>query len=148
MKKGLRFAFSSVLASGLVLSIAATAFAADPIEERVQAFKGAKASVAQIKDAIAAGDNAIVAEGAKSLAALGGRIPSLFPAGSDKGKTDAKAEIWSNFPDFTAKAGGLQERASALVQLASAGASKDQLSAAFGNTLETCKACHRSYKKD
>ena len=148
MLKFSRFTLSSVLASGLILSMTAGAFAADPIDERVKAFKGAKQSVAQIKDGLSSGDNAAIAEAAKSLSALGGRIPGMFPEGSDQGKTDARAEIWSTVPDFTSKAKALQGRSDALVQLASTGAGKAELSDAFGKVIDSCKACHRSYKED
>ncbi len=148
MHTGLRLTLSSLLVSGVMASIAASAIAADPIDERVKAFKGAKQTVAQIKDGLAGGNNATVAEGAKSLATLGAHIPAMFPEGSNKGKTDAKAEIWTNFPDFTAKAKAFEDRSNTLLQLASSGADKGQVSDAFGKVMESCKACHRSYKED
>jgi len=148
MQITMRSTLSALLTSGLIFCAASAALAGDPIDERVKAFKGAKQSFAQVKDGLSSGDNAAIAEAAKSLAALGGRIPDMFPVGSNKGKTDAKDEIWSNFSDFSAKAKTMQERSQALALLASSGGTKDQLAEAAGQVMDSCKSCHRRYKED
>jgi len=132
----------------LTFGLVSTAHAADPIEERAQQFKASKRTVEQIKAALGDNDAAAVAAGAKSLSALGSRIPGLFPPGSGQGKTDAKAAIWTNFADFTAQSKTFEQRAETLAQLASAGGSKAALSDAFGKVMESCKACHRDYRED
>ena len=137
-----------ILSSAVMLSLAGTAVAADPVEERIKAFKGAKQSVSQIKDALGSGDTAALAGAARSLAALGERIPGLFPAGSLQGKTEASPDIWKNVPDFNAQAKNFQDRAQTLARMAEAGAGKAELADAFGKVAESCKACHRKYKLD
>lgn len=133
----------------LSLGLVATARAADPIEQREQDFKAAKRSVEQIKAGLGDNKPAAVAAAAQSLSDLGARIPGLFPPGSNQGKTDAKAEIWTNFADFTAKAKTFQERADTLAQLAAApGADRARLADAFDRMMASCKACHRAYKED
>ena len=142
--------FHSILFSALLAGAAVTAAqAADAISERTDGFKANKHSVAAIKDAIASGNAAAIADKAKSIATFAARIPSLFPPGSTSEDSAAKDDIWSNFPDFTAKAQTLQTNAQALADLAASGkADQDQLQAGFGKVLDSCKACHRQYKED
>lgn len=140
-----------LLALTLVCASATAVLAADPVVERVHGFKANKHSVEEIKDALKAGDTAAIVAPANALADFAVRIPGLFPPGSDQGKTDAKAEIWSNFPDFETKAKTFETRSRALADLAAGKngtADKAQLGAAFGAVLDSCKACHRAYKED
>jgi cytochrome c556 len=85
---------------------------------------------------------------ADRLAGLAPQIIEGFAKGSDKGATtDAKADIWANFDDFTAKDKNLIEQTRALAQVAHAGdeaAMKEQ----FKKTAGACKECHKKYKAD
>lgn len=81
-----------------------------------------------------------------ALARLTRDIALLFPEGTGTGKTDAKPEIWENWSDFEARAGESQQAAQALldaVQSGDAGA----IDARFGELTDTCKACHRPFRK-
>lgn len=73
-------------------------------------------------------------------------IALLFPEGTSAGKTDAKPEIWENWSDFEARANESQQAAQALldaVQSGDAGA----IDTRFGELTQTCKACHKPFRK-
>ena len=81
-----------------------------------------------------------------ALAKLTRDIALLFPEGTSAGKTDAKPEIWENWSDFEARANESQQAAQALldaVQSGDAGA----IDTRFGELTQTCKACHRPFRK-
>lgn len=93
-------------------------------------------------------DAAEFARRADRVAAIAPQLLEGFPAGSDTGaETEAKADIWANLPDFSAKMKDLERESAALAVTAKAGdeaAIKDQ----FGKTGAACKACHDKYKTD
>lgn len=73
----------------------------------------------------------------------------LWPEGTDSSTivdTRAKAEIWENLDDFTAKFGALQEASAALQ--AAAGGGLDGLRPAVGAVGQTCGACHEKYREE
>jgi cytochrome c556 len=84
---------------------------------------------------------------ADRLATLGPQALEGFAKGSDKGaKTDAKAEIWTNFDDFQTKMNDMVTQTKALADVAKTGDEakmKDQ----FKKTGGACKACHEKYKE-
>ncbi|MBS0516251.1 MAG: cytochrome c [Proteobacteria bacterium] len=81
------------------------------------------------------------------IANLGDQILEGFAKGSDKGKTDAKPEIWANWDDFQGKARDLDTQAKLLAEVAKAGdEAKDKEQ--FKKVAAACKACHDKYKKD
>ena len=81
------------------------------------------------------------------LAAVAAMTPHLFPAGSDKGKTKAKAEIWSNAAEFDTKVKDFQA-ATAALQLAAKGTDPAALGAAVGGVGKSCKGCHDKFQKE
>lgn len=122
--------------------------AQDPIAARKAGFKAAKEAMGNIKSTLdAGGDLAVVKLNAEKLVQVAQAAGPLFPPGSDKGDTKAKAAIWSNMDDFKAKGAAFNTESAKLAQLAAAGdaaAVKKQ----FGAVGATCKACHDSYKAD
>jgi cytochrome c556 len=94
-------------------------------------------------------DLAVVRASAHRIGELAGQLPSWFPAGSGPKagiKTEAREEIWANFPDFKSKAATLATRAKAL----EAAAGKD-VAAATQATMElgqACKSCHEQYRHE
>lgn len=70
-----------------------------------------------------------------------------FTAGSDKGETRAKPEIWANEAKFKAAADTTQKAVAALSAAAKAG-NLDQIKVAFGDTGKSCKACHDDFRKE
>ena len=69
-----------------------------------------------------------------------------YPAGSDKGHTRAKGEIWTD-PEGFKQAG--EAAGKAIVGLIEAAASNDeqQIKTSFGEVGKTCKGCHDDYRK-
>ncbi len=73
-------------------------------------------------------------------------ITLLFPAGTSEGKTDAKPEIWENWSDFEVRAAESQQAAQALLDAAQSG-NAEAIDARFGELAQTCKGCHRPFRK-
>jgi cytochrome c556 len=117
---------------------------------RHENFKQQGAAFKAILDELKKGDpdKAVIATNAAKLKGLAGQLPTWFVRGSgpESGyKTDAKAEVWSDGPGFTAAANRLQVETSKLDQLAQAGdvsAIKAQARAVGG----ACKNCHDKYR--
>ena len=70
-----------------------------------------------------------------------------FVAGSDKGETRAKPEIWSEQAKFRAANEKMQAEVGKLAAAAKTG-SLDNIKATFGAAAATCKACHDDFRKD
>lgn len=66
-------------------------------------------------------------------------VTSAFPAGSDKGTTRAKPQIWSNTADFKNKFTAMQDAVNAL-------SSNDKGIENLGGLGQSCKSCHDDYK--
>lgn len=76
------------------------------------------------------------------MEARAGEVPKLFAAPESDPQSEASAEIWQNFADFTTRAEALQ---SAVIKARSA-AEPSALPAAMGEIAKTCKSCHGAYK--
>jgi cytochrome c556 len=61
--------------------------------------------------------------------------------------TEAKPEIWTKSGDFKTKMDNFQQEATKLAEVAKGGKEAD-IKAQFGKTAETCKACHKEFRKD
>ncbi|WP_428832368.1 c-type cytochrome [Chromobacterium piscinae] len=70
-----------------------------------------------------------------------------FPAGSAAGKTDAKPEIWSKPADWQKAIDNHKAATAKLKQVALTG-DLAAIKAQFGATQQTCKACHKDFRKD
>lgn len=90
-------------------------------------------------DAKAAADNAeVVAEMAK--------LPWVgFSAGTDKGTTKAKPEIWTEQVKFKENGDKLVAETGKLAAAAKTG-NLDTLKTAFAATADTCKSCHDAFR--
>jgi cytochrome c556 len=69
-----------------------------------------------------------------------------FVAGTDKGETGAKPEIWSDAAKFKAAAEKMEHEMSKLAQVAKGG-DLNAVKAQFGETGKACKACHDDFRK-
>ena len=69
-----------------------------------------------------------------------------FVAGTDKGETRAKPEIWTEQAAFKDRAGKMQDAVGKLASAAKTG-NLDNLKAAFGPAAQSCKACHDDFRK-
>ena len=79
------------------------------------------------------------------LAGVATMTSHLFPAGSDRGKTKAKAEIWSQAAEFDSKAKDFQ-KATVALQAAAQGNDPGAIGAARGGVGKSCKGCHDKFQ--
>lgn len=102
---------------------------------------GAMASGKAPFDAKVAAENAEIVESMSKLPWAG------FVAGSDKGETRAKPEVWSDAAGFKAASEKMQGEVAKLNAAAKTG-NLDAVKTAFGAAGQSCKACHDNYRKD
>ena len=114
---------------------------------RQDAMKELGKNMKAIKEIIGAGGPASdVAAPAQKIAEIAAKIPELFPEGSDTPDDEAKAEIWQNWDDFTAKAKALQDEATMLAS-AAGGGDIATVGAQFDKVGGTCGACHKAFRQ-
>jgi cytochrome c556 len=92
-------------------------------------------------DAKVAADNAAIATTVSKLPFDG------FVAGTDKGDTKAKPEIWAEMDKFRGGATRMQDEMAKLNAAAKAG-NLDAIKAAAGEVGKACKGCHDNYRKE
>lgn len=139
-------AVAALAAAAVAVPLAMSMAQGDPIAARKALFQSNRTSMAAIKAVIDANGPTAGAEApALQLVSNSQNIPTLFPAGSDKGDTKARPEIWAKFDDFKAKAGGLGTAGENLAAAAKSG-DMNKLKAAFGAAGGACKACHDDYR--
>jgi cytochrome c556 len=84
---------------------------------------------------------------AASIAEEAGKIPSMFPEGSDVGDSEALPAVWSDRAGFEQAAARLGELANKLSAAADTGDAK-QVTAAFADLGKNgCGGCHQTYRK-
>lgn len=122
--------------------------AEDSLKVRKEGFEATKKSFGAIKKILEeGGDLSGAAASAQSINAFSKQVPALFPAGSDKGETKAKAAVWSNGADFGVKAQAFEAESAKLVQAVASG-DKAAVQKQFGAVGGTCKACHDAYRSE
>jgi cytochrome c556 len=84
---------------------------------------------------------------AKALQAINKDINALFPKDSDFGETKALDAVWKNSADFQKRAKDAAHKADALAKTVAAGDSKNY-GARFKELSDSCKACHKDYRKE
>jgi cytochrome c556 len=84
---------------------------------------------------------------ARGLVRWANTLPTMFPEGSRVGNTRARPEIWSNRPDFDAKAAAYATAAQQLVDAAQTG-DKAAFTTQWTGLRETCNACHTPYRAE
>ncbi len=142
----------SLLAGIAVATPAAAQFAKpeDAIQYRKSAMTLQSAHFGRVA-AMAAGrvpfDAKVAADNAEVVAMISKWQFTGFVAGSDKGDTKAKPEVWSEAPKFQEAARKSQEAVVALVAAVETG-NLDNIKAAVGPVGQTCKGCHDTFKKD
>jgi cytochrome c556 len=118
---------------------------ADVIEKRQKLMKSNSAAAKAIKGAVDAKDYATIELKAKDIMGNAEQIPSLFPKGSTKGKTKAKAEIWGNHDDFVKHAKTLGKTASEIAAAAKAG-NDAEMNVKLKALGDTCNSCHKQFR--
>ncbi len=93
-------------------------------------------------------DMAAVSAAALKVNDYAQQMGTWFPPGTgpEAGKTEAKANIWTERADFDAKLVNLQTEAAKLVT--ATGADAAAFKAQFGPTGGTCKACHDKFREE
>jgi len=132
----------AVLTAGGVAAWAAD----DVLKTRQDDMKLMGAQLKAIKGIIDANGNAADVVGpANKIVEVAGLIPSLFPAGSDKGDTGANPEIWTNAEDFKKDAEELKNQATMLASAAQSG-DLATVRAQFDKTAKVCGDCHKEFR--
>ena len=83
---------------------------------------------------------------AANIEALVSQPWEFFIAGSDKGETKAKAEVFKEADKFKAASDKLQAEAAKLAQVSKSG-DMAALKTQFGATAQACKNCHDNYRE-
>ncbi|MDQ5908847.1 MAG: hypothetical protein QG599_940 [Pseudomonadota bacterium] len=95
-------------------------------------------------------DAAAVARHAQYVDLMSKAALEGFPKGSGPDAvedTDAKADIWTNWGKFETAMKNFQQESAKLAEVAKGG-DEAVIKAQFGKTAETCKACHKEFRKD
>lgn len=118
----------------------------DVIEKRQKLMKSNSAAAKAIKGAAESKDYATIQTKAKDIMGNAEKIPDLFPKGSTKGKTKAKAEIWKDWDDFRKNAKNLGKAAG---DLADAAKAKDDaaITAKVKAVSGVCGDCHKAFRE-
>ena len=88
-----------------------------------------------------------LAEHAHALQVLTRDIPGLFPKDSDFGETRAKDGVWKDRTNFEKHAKDAKAKADAFAKVAKGGDQK-AIGASFKELGESCKACHKEFRKE
>ncbi len=154
MKKATGILMSGVLSLGVLT----TAGAADPKPQDVVEYRKSVYTIsgwnfkpigAMVKGEIPF-DAAAVARHAQYIEMMSKAAPEGFAKGTGPDvvkDTEAKPEIWSNPAKFETAMSSFQKEAAGLAEVAKGGDEK-AIKAQFGKTAETCKACHKEFRKD
>ncbi len=87
-----------------------------------------------------------LARHAAALAAMTQDLTVLFPEDSDFGETEAKEEIWAQWPQFQ-RAAERTARAGQAFQAAVQAGEAAAIGKAFRDLGEACKGCHKKFRK-
>lgn len=91
-------------------------------------------------------DQALFAKNAEIVATMSKIAPDAFMAGSDKGDTKVKPEVWSDAAGFKKVMDNFQAEAAKLAEVAKTATSVDQVRGQFGALGKACAACHDNYR--
>lgn len=121
----------------------------DVYKERKALMKGFGERMNIVKGVVAEnkGSLADAAKAAQEIAANAGKIPSVFPEGTNAGESEALPVIWERWGEFEGKAQNMENLAA---KLAAAAGSGDQTAtlAAFGTLgKQGCGGCHEVFRQ-
>ncbi len=140
-----------LLLAALCCTALTPAFAADPIKARQDVFEQYKKTVGAMGKMVkgdTAFDQAEFAKLAAHMDELAQQPWQYFTPGSDKGKTDAKPEIWSKPTEFKAAADKHKAEVAKLKATAAKATGINDVKVQFGAMQQTCKACHDQFRAD
>jgi cytochrome c556 len=140
-----------VVAAVSSMAVAAPLLAQDPdiVARRQAEMKAMGKEMGAIKKLVTGSpeDLAQVKEHAAKISTIAGEIPTLFPDGSDQGKSEALPVVWTQHDDFVAHANKLKTLADQLSTTAESGDAKQTTAAFAAVGKEGCGACHQTYRK-
>lgn len=149
----IKMSIPKLLTLGILALLGATAHAeSDPEDiikyrQNVMKANGAYAAAASAIIQGKVGYKKDLADHAKALAAINRDVAALFPKGSDFGDTKALDGVWSKRTDFEKRAKDAQAKSAAFAKTVAAGDTKN-----YGPKLkelaDSCKACHKDYRKE
>lgn len=117
------------------------------VKARMDAMSGIGAEmkvIGQMVKGVTQFDQNAARAAAAAIADHAAQTPALFEAKEDDPKSEAKAEIWANFDDFTQKSLELETIALGLsTSITNAG----DLDLATKSLGANCKACHKVYRE-
>lgn len=139
-----------LLSGAATLTLVFSAYAADPAaaikyRQNTMTALGGHMSAANAILKGEAGQKSHLSGHLDGILAAAKMTQDLFPAGTDKGQTDALPAIWERTADFD-KAVESLEAASARLAAVRSG-DPEALKAAFGNVGKACKSCHDSFRR-
>ncbi|MDA0786223.1 MAG: cytochrome c [Proteobacteria bacterium] len=139
------FAAAALAIAVAFTAVGSTDVSADNHADRNAAMKSLGGAMKALGAAVGAGDAAEAQKVAAKISATAAEIPALFKDGKP-GDSRAKAEIWTNFADFTAKANAMKAAADGVAADAAAGNMGSDPKAVVGKIGATCGACHKEYR--
>lgn len=152
MKSFLKLVVGMVLASG----IAGAAHAQAPFKKAEDAIKYRQSALFVMAQhfgrigPVVKGERPYDKDEVAMNAAIAAQMSTLpwggFVAGTDKGDTDAKPEIWSDAAKFKSAAEKMEQEISKLAQVAKGG-DLNAIKSQFGATGKACKGCHDDFRK-
>lgn len=95
-------------------------------------------------------DAAAVARHAQYVEMMSKAAPEGFSKGTGPDvvkDTEAKPEIWTKWSEFETKMNNFQQESAKLAEITKGGDEK-AIKVQFGKTAETCKACHKEFRKE
>jgi cytochrome c556 len=146
-----------VIAGSMIAALAAAAVSApamdgaDVIKDRAAVMKQQAKNLGRVKAYFTGkGDQAAAAAAAADLTRTTGKIPDLFPPGSDaaspEGKFAPKPEIWIQWDKFLAAQKNASAKAEALLAAVERGG-KAEIHAAFDDLGKNgCGGCHEHFR--
>lgn len=147
-----RFTMPAILIAGAfagALSLPAAADETNPyIVHRQGIYKVASGHMNSLKAMLFLGHEAKgqAAFHAEAIVEAFKHMGNAYPAGSDKGETKARPEIWTQPEKFQQAGKNAFAAATALVEATQLGDEKEQ-AIAFKKLGDTCKACHDDFRK-
>jgi cytochrome c556 len=146
----MRRAHLRVLAAAfVVLSVAASGIAHEQatgvVKERMDAMKSMAKSMKAINERLKEKRNLdSIKSHARLIQQAAGKMPALFPRGTEVHPSEAKAAIWQNWPDFEAKARTLVLESGKLAEADVLDAKA--LAVRARQVSDSCGNCHELYR--
>jgi cytochrome c556 len=135
--------------AALGLLTAGAVSAQEVYKERETLMKGFGQGMGVVKGVVAEGKGTLAdaAAAAAQIAAGAGKIPGVFPAGSNAGESEALPVIWEQWADFEAHAKTMGELATKLEAAAASGDQAATLAAFAALGKDGCGGCHETFRK-